>query len=186
MNNIDRMITWCRMWNEDPSLAHELLTDDAVQWSGATPALDSVVGPDQAVAFMTSYRAEHVNVFRPRVLVDAGVSFAYTWDVTRPDGVVRSGMDVNVLRDGRIALNWTFVGDQRTDWDVAEPTRPASAGVLVDLLTAPHHPPVVDVVRGRVAALRTVDGLGHAELHVLRDGHAAHAWRFAGARAFSH
>lgn len=26
---------WCRMWNEDSALAHELMTDDCVQWFAA-------------------------------------------------------------------------------------------------------------------------------------------------------
>ena len=180
------MIAWCRMWSEDPSLAHELLSTDAVQWSSATPALDGVVGPTQAVDFMEAYRTQHVNVFRPRVLVDGGESFAYTWDVTRPDGVVRSGMDVNVLRGGRIALNWTFVGDRRTDWDAAEPTSTGSHDVLAEVVTRPHRTPTVDTARGRVAALRTVDGVGSVELHVLRDGRTAHTWSFTGTRAFSY
>lgn len=185
MDNKDRMLAWCRMWNEDPSLAHELLTGDAVQWSSVTTALDGVVGPAQAVDFMQAYRAEHVNVFRPHVLVDAGEAFAYTWDVTRPDGTIRSGMDVNVLRDGRIAMNWTFVGGRRTDWDAAEPAQRGSTEALGRLVTGPHRPPVVDGARGRVAGLRTVDGRGTVELHVMRDGRPAHAWSFVGTRAFT-
>ena len=45
MDNEQRMTSWCRMWNEDPSLAHELMTDDCVQWSDHGVGLDSVVGP---------------------------------------------------------------------------------------------------------------------------------------------
>ncbi|TWP51764.1 hypothetical protein FKR81_12935 [Lentzea tibetensis] len=63
MDNEQRMIDWCRMWNEDPSLAHELMTGSCVQWSNRVESLDAVVGPDQQERFVTDYRARHVNVF---------------------------------------------------------------------------------------------------------------------------
>ncbi len=115
MDNTELMTTWCRMWSEDPALAREVMTDDCVQWSGQTPGLDTVVGPEQQEKFVTGYRAQHVNVFQPRVLVDGGDRFAYLWDVTRPDGSITTGIDVNMVREGRIAENWTFVAAHRCD-----------------------------------------------------------------------
>jgi hypothetical protein len=121
MDNEKRMIVWCRMWNEDPSLAHELMTDGCVQWSNRGEGLDTVVGPDDQERFVTDYRARHVNLFTPRVFVDAGDQFAYLWDVRTPDGQVRTGLDVNVLHDGRVHENWTFVGTRRCDQPDPEP-----------------------------------------------------------------
>ena len=186
MDNEERMITWCRMWSENPSLAYELMTDSCLQWSAQTPGLDGVIGPRQAVDMMTAYRAEHINVFRPRVLVDGGDRFAYSWDVTGPDGTVRSGMDFNILQGGRVERNWTFVGDVCTDWAAAEPLSPADRAVLVELADWSHQPPVIDADRGRVAQLRTIDGLPTAQLLIVRNRSVVSSWTFHGARPFNY
>ncbi|MEY9966753.1 hypothetical protein ABIA33_004818 [Streptacidiphilus sp. MAP12-16] len=115
MDNEKRMIIWCRMWNEDPSLAHDLMSGDCPQWSDRSDVLDTVIGPDAQERFVAAYRARHVNVFSPRVLVDAGDRFAYLWDVRKPDGQVLTGIDVNILKDGRIGENWTFVAERRCE-----------------------------------------------------------------------
>ena len=115
MDNAELMTTWCRMWSEDPQLAHQVLAPEGRQWSGQTSALDAVVGPEQQVEFVTAYRAEHVNLFTPRVLVDGGDRFAYLWDVRLPDGTVHTGTDVNVVRVGLVAENWTFVAPRRCE-----------------------------------------------------------------------
>ncbi len=112
MDNEKRMITWCRMWNDDPSLAYELMSDDCVQWSGRTAGLDAVVGPQEQERFVTAYRARTANVFSPRVLVDAGDRFAYLWDVRKADGQVLTGIDVNILEGDRVRENWTFVAER--------------------------------------------------------------------------
>lgn len=121
MDNEKRMITWCRMWNEDPSLAYGLMSDDCVQWSDHGAGLDTVVGPHEQEQFVTGYRARHVNVFSPRVLVDAGDRFAYLWDVRKADGQVLTGIDVNILTDDRIRENWTFVAERRCEQSDPEP-----------------------------------------------------------------
>lgn len=113
-NNEERMRQWCRMWNEDPALAHELMSPTCVQWSGQTPGLDSVVGPAEQVRFLEGYRGKHINIFRPRVLADGGDHFAYLWDVDKADGRKLTGFDVNILHGGGIAENWTFVGSGAT------------------------------------------------------------------------
>jgi hypothetical protein len=115
MDNETLMRTWCRMWNEDPALAHQVMTGHCTQWSAQTPGLDAVIGPDQQETFVAGYRAQHINLFHPRVLVDAGDRFAYLWDVTLPNGTVWTGADVNTVRDGRIDENWTFVCQRRDD-----------------------------------------------------------------------
>ncbi|WP_328940365.1 nuclear transport factor 2 family protein [Streptomyces sp. NBC_00250] len=121
MDNEKRMITWCRMWNEDPSLAYDLMSDDCVQWSNHVDSLDSVVGPDEQERFVAGYRARHVNIFSPRVLVDAGDRFAYLWDVRKADGQVLTGIDVNILKDDRIRENWTFVAERLCEQSDPEP-----------------------------------------------------------------
>jgi ketosteroid isomerase-like protein len=103
------------MWDENPALAYDLMTDDCVQWSAQLSGLDAVVGPDQQERFVTAYRARQINLFRPRLLVDGGDQFAYLWDATSRDGTVRTGADVNVLRDARIEANWTSVAQWRAD-----------------------------------------------------------------------
>ncbi|MFF2515773.1 hypothetical protein [Streptomyces sp. NPDC058086] len=131
MDNEKRMIIWCRMWNEDPSLAHELMSDDCVQWSAQGAGLDTVVGPDEQERFVVGYRARHVNLFSPRVFVDAGDRFAYLWDVRKADGQVLTGIDVNILQDDRIRENWTFVAERRCEQpdpgpEAADRTDPAT------------------------------------------------------------
>lgn len=128
MDNAELMTTWCAMWSEDPALAHEVLAADGRQWSGQTPALDPVVGPEQQAGFVQAYRAAHVNVFTPRLLVDGGSSFAYLWDARLPDGTVRTGLDVDVVRDGLVADNWTFVAARACE--LADPDVPSGAGAL--------------------------------------------------------
>ena len=179
------MITWCRMWSEDPALAHDVMTDDCVQWSGQTAGLDSVVGPAEQEKFVTAYRAQHVNVFTPRVVVDGGGQLAYLWDVRLPDGTVHTGADVNILRDGKVTENWTFVSGQHCDLPDPE-AAPSDTAVIERLCrqwlefwngadvpgadsfypadrwsdrgtrtVAVHREPVIDATRGRAALLRT-------------------------------
>jgi hypothetical protein len=131
-NNEELMTVWCRMWSEDPALAHDLMTDTCVQWSGQTAGLDTVTGPFEQEQFVANYRAQHVNVFAPRALVDAGQEFAYVWDVTLPDGTVHTGADVNVLRGGKVDENWTLVSDRHDGRSDPAP-QPAPPGVLHDL-----------------------------------------------------
>ncbi len=121
-NNTTSTIVWCRMWSEEPALAHRLMTDDCLQWSAQTPGLDTVVGPDEQERLVAAYRAEHVNVFSPRVLVDGGASFAYLWDVTRPDDSVVSGADVNVLEGALVRESWTVIANRL----FADPIPPAA------------------------------------------------------------
>jgi hypothetical protein len=200
-NNDERMSTWCRMWNEDRALAHELMTDGCVQWSGQTAGLDTVIGPQQQEQFIARYRAQHINVFVPRVLVDGGARFGYLWDVTLPDGTVLTGADVNILRENKIDENWTFVGerhcDRRAKAAQADDVRGPSAlarhvenrrTTEAPLVVTAHREPVIDVARGRAALLRT-DRAGSSEtggldLLTVRDGRIAQAWSLKGSRPF--
>ncbi|WNV88024.1 hypothetical protein [Umezawaea sp. Da 62-37] len=213
MDNEELMTVWCRMWSEDPALAHDLMTGTCAQWSGNTPGLDSVVGPHEQERFVTAYREEHVTVFTPRVLVDGGDRFAYLWDVRTPDGRVRTGVDVNVLEGERVQENWTFVGEQRDDQDDPEPEAADPAvlaelgrrwterrdGVVADDFTlfdgtgatgdagepvgTLHRSIVVDPERGRVALLRTA-GTGGVDLLAVRGGRVVRAWSLTGIRPF--
>jgi len=135
-DNNKLMTLWCRMWDEDPSLAHDLMAADCVQWSGNTPGLDGVVGPAEQERFVARYRARHINAFSPRALFDAGDRFAYLWDVRTPDGRVLTGADVNILENGRVRENWTFVGEQQCPWPAgglaAEPVEADVAEKLCD------------------------------------------------------
>jgi hypothetical protein len=127
MDNEKRMTLWCRMWSEDPALAHDLMSESCVQWSNRRESLDSVVGPTEQERFVTGYRTRQANTFDPRVLVDAGDRFAYLWDVRSRDGKVLTGLDVNVMKDDRVEENWTFVGTRRCEWPDPAPEAPASA-----------------------------------------------------------
>lgn len=121
------------MWSEDPGLAHEVLAADGRQWSGQTAALDTVVGPAEQVGFVQAYRAAPVNVFTRRLLVDGGSSFAYLWDVRLADGTIHTGLDVNVVRDGLVADNGTFVAARASelpDPDASTGARPLDAAGL--------------------------------------------------------
>jgi hypothetical protein len=141
MDNEKRMTKWCRMWNEDPSLAHDLMSDDCVQWSDRGAGLETVIGPEEQERFVAGYRAQHVNVFSPRLFVDAGNRFGYLWDVRKLDGQVLTGIDVNILKDGRIGENWTFVAERRCErpdpgWEATGRTNPRHDGGPVPLLGA--------------------------------------------------
>jgi hypothetical protein len=55
------------------------------------------------------------NTFATRTLViDGNERLAYTWDATRPDGTAVTGIDVCVLQDGRVTLNWTVPAAERS------------------------------------------------------------------------
>ncbi len=185
--------TWCRMWNEDPALAHELMSDDCVQWFAGGDDLDSVVGPTQQEAFVAALQSQRTNIFVPRVFVIEGDTFAYLWDVTFPaDGTVMSGIDVNVLQDKRIRQNWTFMGPHR---DASDPQpgdaldRDALATVASNWAEtmgyAVHRQPILDVNNGRIALLRTTsDGVGGVDLLTVRNGDVEPIWSLTGTRAF--
>ncbi|GAA3354277.1 hypothetical protein [Saccharopolyspora gregorii] len=124
---------WCHMWNARPESAHELLTPDARQWSGKSPGLDDLVGPEPAVGFIRRWAIDPGPRFAVRLLAaDRGERLAYTWDATLPDATVLSGMDVNVLVGGKVAENWTIAGDRRVPGPDPAP-RPASADRLREI-----------------------------------------------------
>lgn len=184
--------TWCRMWNEEAALAHQLMTDDCVQWFANGPDLDAVVGPTQQEAFVKAAQAQLGNIFVPCVYVVDGDTFAYLWDVTSRDGTVRTGVDVNVLEGNRIRENWTFMG----------PHRDAPAPGLGDVLDRDalatsatnwaetmgfvvHRRLIIDVQSGRIALMRnTSDGVGGVDLLAVRNGQVEPIWSVTGTRAF--
>ncbi len=185
---------WCRMWSQDAALAHELLTEDARQWSGRTPALDDVVGPGATEKFVATYQHEVGNVFRTRTLViDGDDRLAYTWDLTRRNGEVLTGADVCVLRDGLVVENWTIPSyDPRSDLAdgpgagapaVAEPL---SRQELLEL-TANAHPwhreRVVDVARQTVAGTWSDGERGGIAVLVVESGRIDRQWVIPGTRA---
>lgn len=189
------------MWSARPALAHEVMTADCVQWSGMTAALDVVVGPSQQEAFVTAYRAEHPNVFRPRVVVNGASAeaphFAYLWDVERPDGSLWTGIDVNSLENGLIKENWTFVSPRHCDEDPRAPGDALSADELerettkwlTDRERSPHRRLVLDPARGLSAALYELtqaegSRFGGVELLVMRAGRLESIWSLTGTRGF--
>lgn len=184
--------TWCRMWNEEPALAHELMTDDCVQWAATTDVLDTVVGPAEQEAFITALHAGPVNVFVPRLYVIDGDVFAYLWDATLPDGTVMTGVDVNRLQGSLIHENWTFMGPHCADpdpdtgdcLDRARLTE-ATSDWAAAMGYAVHREPVVDTATGRVALLRaTADGVGGIDLLTVRGGGVEPIWSVVGSRPF--
>jgi hypothetical protein len=185
---------WCRMWSEDATLAHQLLTEDARQWSGVTEGLDAVVGPGPTEKFITTYQQEVGNVFRPRTLVIDGYErLAYTWDVTRRDGSVLTGADVCVLRDGLVVENWTIPSyDARSELpDGPGASVPAIAEPLdrqhLLALTADAHPwhrnRAVDVARQTVAGTWSDGDRGGIAVLVVESGRIDRQWVIPGTRA---
>jgi hypothetical protein len=172
---------WCRMWSGEVALAHDLMTPDCRQWSGQTPALDPLVGPGPAEAFMADYHQRTHNLYTARTLVVGDGLLAYSWDVRTADGL-KTGIDVNVLRDGRIAENWTFVGPHDDRADLA----PASASDLANVVAresyAVHREPVLDAGRGTAAYLHD----GGVTLLVVRDGAVARRTTIGAARSFDY
>lgn len=199
--NIDEITqlttTWCRMWSAEPALAHDLMTQDCRQWSAVTAGLDAVVGPAQQERFVTAYRAEHVNVFVPGTIVADGDMFGYLWDVTLPDGTMKTGIDVNVVQGMLVGDNWTFVTDScRSEPAPGDRTGTAALLALVrDWAGAHdvemHRRPVLDPENGRAMLLRTSltsDGksVGGVDLLTVRDGHLEPVWSITGTRAFAY
>lgn len=177
--------TWCRMWNEDASLAHELLAEDGRQWSAQTPGLDTVVGPGETEAFVRTYQERLGNRFTAGTLaIDGTDRIAYTWKVTGRDGTVRSGADVCVLRDGLVVENWTGAGPLsplpdgpgRGDLD-----RAALARTVAD--AQPWHGDlVIDVVRQTVAGVWSDGTRGGLAVIALADGRIDRQWVVPGTR----
>ena len=183
---------WCRMWTAQPALATDLMTEDCVQWSADTPVLDDVVGPQQQERFITEHRARHVTVFDRRLVVADGDMFAYLWDVTFPDGTMRTGIDVNVVRGGLIGENWTFMGQayrpepdpapgDHVDGDELRGRAGDWAGVRGSQV---HRRPIVDPATGHMVLLRTSGGVGAVDLLTLRAGTLEADWSISGSRAF--
>ncbi|MBU2665715.1 hypothetical protein KOI35_19585 [Actinoplanes bogorensis] len=184
---------WCRMWSEDASLAHQLMTADARQWSGVVDALDPLIGPGPAEAFVRTYQRDVGNVFHARTLViDGADRLAYTWDVTRPDGSVTTGADVCFLRDGRVAENWTLPSaDGRSD--LPDATTPTGSRLTRDdllALTADAHPwhreRVVDVARQTVAGVWDDGERGGIAVLVVAGGRVEREWSIPGTRKLSY
>jgi hypothetical protein len=190
---------WCRMWSEDASLAHRLLTEDARQWSGVTEGLDPVIGPAATEAFVRRYQQDVGNVFRPRTLVVQDDRLAYTWDVTRRDGTVTTGADVCFLRDGLVAENWTVPsrsgrsslpdGPSSSGLSLTGPslTGPAVTREELLALTADAHPwhrdRVADVHRRTVSGVWQDDaGRGGIAVLVVEDGRVDREWSIGGTR----
>jgi len=187
MNPSEIPAVWCRMWSEDASLAHRLLTGDARQWSGVTAGLDTVTGPAETEAFVRRYQRDVGNVFRPRTLVVSDDRLAYTWDVTRRDGSVTTGADVCYLRGGLVSENWTIPArDGRSPLpDASDPGRPLDRPGLLHL-TAGAHPwhreRVVDVERQTVAGVWDDGSRGGIAVLVVENGRIDREWSIGGTR----
>ena len=108
--------SWLAMWNEDPSLARQLATEDFRMWLGASANADALRGPGAAERFIAAYRERQTVRFTPRVILgdDSGGRFAYTWDAALADGTVLTGADACTLRGGLISENWSLTGDHQS------------------------------------------------------------------------
>lgn len=205
--------TWCRMWNEDASLAHALITDDGRWWSGVQAGPDALVGPSATEALVAGYQDEVGTTFVPRTLViDGADRLAYTWDATRRDGTVITGADVCVLRDGKVVRNWTIPGERQdlTADPLGSGVTTARAHELVEgwlrdrdgqcdpsvfvAAAAPddgtyetHGGLVVDEALGTVAFLWSAQvagqPIGGMDVLIVVDDQIARCWSFTGQRA---
>ena len=100
--------TWCRMWNEDAALAHQLMTDDCVQWWSGGPDLDAVVGPAAQEAFVRTAQTQIGNVFRPRLYVADDDMFAYVLLSGPNNDSTMSGSMRDLRRARSLAGNGTW------------------------------------------------------------------------------
>ncbi|MGO9081283.1 MAG: hypothetical protein ACLQDY_19960 [Streptosporangiaceae bacterium] len=104
---------WCRMWNDDPALAHQLVTAGFRMWLGRSTGGDQVRGPADLAAFVTAYRAEQGVRFTPLVVAAGdGGRLAYTWEAVFPDGATLGGIDVCTMHGGLVAENWSIAGER--------------------------------------------------------------------------
>jgi hypothetical protein len=189
---------WCQMWNTDPALAHELVSEQGRQWANRTPGLDTVVGPGPTQAFVTEWAAKTGNRFRARVLaigdeLAGGALVGYTWDVTKGDGSIVTGADFNVLEHGLVVDNWTFVGDVRDQRDDPELTfaDPYELRQLVsqdaqDRHVRVHREPALDPKRGTAAYLwqPAEDRPGGIDLIAVSGGRISWRWSLTATRPF--
>jgi SnoaL-like protein len=103
---------WCRMWNDEPALAHVLAGEGFRMWFGGSAAGDGVRGPAELETFVAEYRRAHGIRFVPRVDFCGSGRAGFTWDAHFPDGSVLGGSDVFALRAGRVVENWSIVGER--------------------------------------------------------------------------
>src|ERR1017187_2610378 len=185
--------SWCRMWSEDATLANELLTGEARQWSGVAERLDAVVGPADMTEFVRAYQRNVGNTFATRTLViDGNERLASTWDATKPDGTALTGIDVCVLRDGRVTLNWTVPAAERSALpdgpgiEVLPRNTRALDRAGLTTIAAGLHPwhgdLVVDVERQTVAGVWSDGTFGGLAVLVITDGAVARSWSLPGTR----
>ena len=108
MNDIAN--TWCRMWNDEPSLVGSIATDDIRVWFGGAGSPD-VAGSTGLADFVARFRAERGVRFTPLTVAtdDTGDRLAYTWHAHFPDGTDHGGIDYYTIRDGRVAENWSVL-----------------------------------------------------------------------------
>jgi hypothetical protein len=121
---------WCAMWNDEPGLARQLVSDDFRMWLGGSANGDALRGPGELEGFVARFRAQRGIRYQPRVLAadDDGTRFAYSWDAVLPDGTVLTGADAYTLRGALITGNWSLVGDHRSALEpgAAGPAVPAA------------------------------------------------------------
>lgn len=134
--------TWCRMWNDDPSLAHLVVGDRLTGWFGNTDSGALLTDAGELEAFVARYREQTPNVFTPKIVVADPVTnrMAYTWDVHLATGVTVSGIagddisgiDVNTLdAHDRIVVNRTVPMHVLENHDLPEaPSRPLSRATI--------------------------------------------------------
>jgi hypothetical protein len=127
---------WRDMWNDQPALAHDLLTDDARLWSGKVDVFDPITGPAAFADYLAAYQRDRRIRFTTRAVVADRDRLATTWDAALPDGSVRSGADVHLLRDGRVARHWTITGDAAAPATEPHGTGAATRAEIVALCDA--------------------------------------------------
>ena len=152
------------------------------------------MGPAQTEGFISRYQVDVGNIFVPRTLVVGTDLVAYTWDLTRRDGSVVTGMDFNVLQHGKVVDNWTFAGPWRDARAAGPGTGSLTAESLSGLVRSEadrrslrvHRQPAVDPVRQTAAFLWTTadNEPGGIDVLLVRDGTVADSWSLPAYRPF--
>ncbi|MEV0060589.1 hypothetical protein [Nocardia sp. NPDC050718] len=110
---------WTELWNTDPAIAHEVLTDDfRIRFAAPTREFtDALRGPTDLADFVTGFRAQRPDV---RFVVDSAASaeldaegsgiFAVRWHSERAGNPEHGGIDLMEAVAGRLHRIWSVGG----------------------------------------------------------------------------
>ncbi|MFF7751148.1 nuclear transport factor 2 family protein [Streptomyces sp. NPDC007971] len=111
---------WTALWNGDFGDPEAFLAPGFFIRFGNDPqnaATDEIHGPAGIVSYVSDFRARRPGLryaVEGTPMVDGALGqVASRWNVTLPDGVAKSGIDLLEVVDGRIATVWSVTGLRR-------------------------------------------------------------------------